>query len=208
MSQVNQSSRTQSFRVAPISAAVASAVTAVAAPPVFAQQELVLEEVIVTARKRVESVQDIPASVQAMSGDELRAIGARGMEDYSRVLCAVKFLNYGNGETTVIFRGADNGAGYLTQGTSSIYLDEISITTLGAQPSVRAVDLARVEALAGPQGTIYGSDAQAGTLRMVTNKPNMNEFQVVLDGSLRTGELAPIQGGIIAIWLASVVLMQ
>jgi iron complex outermembrane receptor protein len=187
MGQFNQILRNQHFRMAPISAAVASAVTAAAAPSVLAQEELALEEVIVTARKRSESVQDIPASVQAMSGDEIRAIGARGMEDYSRFMSSINVLNYGNGETTVIFRGADNGAGYLTQGTSSVYLDEISLTTLGAQPSVRAVDLARVEALAGPQGTIYGSDAQAGTLRMITNKPVMNEFEVVLDGAVRTG---------------------
>jgi iron complex outermembrane receptor protein len=181
MRQVNRS-----FAVAPLSAAVASAVTATS-PAAFAAPEAVLEEVIVTARKRSESVQDIPASVQAISGADIRAMGARGMEDFSRFMSSVNVINFGNGVTTVIFRGADNGASYLTQGTSSVYLDEISITTLGAQPSVRAVDLERVEALAGPQGTIYGSDAQAGTLRMITNKPVMNEFEVVLDGSLRDG---------------------
>jgi iron complex outermembrane receptor protein len=122
-----------------------------------------------------------------MTGEDIRAIGARGMEDFTKFMSSVNVLNYGNGSTTVIFRGADNGASYLTQGTSSIYVDEISITTLGAQPSVRAVDLAGVEALAGPQGTIYGSDAQAGTLRMITNKPVMNDFEVVFDGSVRDG---------------------
>jgi outer membrane receptor protein involved in Fe transport len=187
------SQRNHTFSVTQLSAAVASAVTA-ASSPASAEQGLVLEEVIVTARKRSESVQDIPASVQAISAAEIRAMGARGMEDFSRFLSSVNVINFGNGSTTVIFRGADNGASYLTQGTSSVYLDEISITTLGAQPSVRAVDLERVEALAGPQGTIYGSDAQAGTLRMVTNKPVMNEFEVVLDGSLRDGVIATTAG--------------
>ena len=75
----------RSFSVAPLSAAVASAVAATS-PPVSAEEGLVLEEVIVTARKRTESLQDIPASVQALSAADIRAMGARGMEDFSRFM--------------------------------------------------------------------------------------------------------------------------
>jgi outer membrane receptor protein involved in Fe transport len=180
---MNQSS--PSYTAAKLSAAVASVVAA-ASPPVSAQVG-VLEEVIVTARKRTESVQDIPASIQALSGEDIREIGARGIADFSRFLSSVEVLSYGNGSSKVIFRGADNGSGFLAQATSSVYVDEISVTALGDQPSVRMVDIERVEALAGPQGTIYGSDAQAGTLRIITNKPVMNEFQAVLDLSARDG---------------------
>jgi len=176
------------FQLLPLTAAVTSAITS--SPEAMAQsEELTLEEVIVTARKRTESVQDIPASVQALSGADIAAMGARGMEDFTRFMPSVNLINYGNGSSSVIFRGATiDGGGYVAQATSSVYLDEISITSTGAQPTIRMVDIAQVEALAGPQGTIYGSDAQAGTLRIITNKPVMNTFMAELDGSVRTGE--------------------
>lgn len=174
--------------VTPIAAAVAAAFST--SSPVLAQEEvLTLEEVIVTARKRTESVQDIPASIQALSGADIREMGARGMEDFARFMPSVNVVSYGSGSSSVIFRGATiDGGGYVTQSTASVYLDEISITSTGDQPTVRMVDIAQVEALAGPQGTIYGSDSQAGTLRIITNKPVMNEFFLELDGSVRTGE--------------------
>ncbi|MEH6581375.1 MAG: TonB-dependent receptor [Halioglobus sp.] len=175
------------FPVIPLSAAVASATSAVT--PAAMAESLVLEEVIVTARKRTESVQDIPASIQAISGEDIREMGARGMADYSRFLSEVNVIDYGDGTSNVVFRGAtvDGGGSYVAQSTSSVYLDEISVTSLGSQPSVRMVDIQRVEALAGPQGTIYGSDAQAGTLRIITNKPDMQNFEAVLDLSARDG---------------------
>lgn len=175
------------FQLVPLAAAVTSAFSA---PQALAQDEqLTLEEVIVTARKRTESVQDIPASVQALSGADIAEMGARGMEDFTRFMPSVNVLSYGNGASSVIFRGATiDGGGYVAQSTSSVYLDEMSITSTGAQPSIRMVDIAQVEALAGPQGTIYGSDAQAGTLRIITNKPVMNEFMLELGGSFSTGE--------------------
>ena len=146
-----------------------------------------LEEVIVTATKRSVSIQDIPASVQALTQETLAALGAKTMEDYARFVPSLNIVNYGAGSSTVVFRGAITGSGWLAQATSSIYLDEISVTQTGSQPTIRAVDIARIEALAGPQGTLYGSDAQAGTMRIVTNQPVMNEFEAVIDGELRGG---------------------
>jgi len=179
---MNQASRV--FPVLPMSAAVASVTTM--ATPALGQESATLEEVVVTARKRTESVQDIPSSIQAISGEDIKEMGARGMADFTRFMPSVNVISYGNGTSSVIFRGATvDGGGYVAQATSSVYLDEISVTSTGAQPSIRMVDIARVEALAGPQGTIYGSDAQAGTLRIITNKPQMNDFEVVLDGALR-----------------------
>ena len=181
-----QAIRKPNFQLMPLSTAVASVL--VPAPQVLAQEGAMLEEVIVSARKRTESVQDIPASVQALSGEDIAQMGARGMEDFTRFMPSVNVLNYGNGSSSVIFRGATiDGGGYVAQATSSVYLDEISITSTGAQPTIRMVDIAQVEALAGPQGAIYGSDAQAGTLRIITQKPVMNEFSLTLDGYVRTG---------------------
>jgi len=146
-----------------------------------------LEEVIVTATKRAVNIQVIPASVQAITQETLAAMGAKTMEDYARFVPSLNMVSYGAGSSTIVFRGAITGSGWLAQATSSVYLDEISITQTGSQPSIRSVDIERIEALAGPQGTLYGSDAQAGTLRILTNQPVMNEFEAIFDGQLSDG---------------------
>jgi len=172
---------------------VAAAVTAALYPgfAALAQEaddsDFALEEIIVTATKRALSVQDVPATIQAITQESLAAMGAKDMEDYARFVPSVNVVTYGAGSSTVVFRGAITGAGYIGQATSSVYLDEISVTQTGAQPSIRAVDVARIEALSGPQGTLYGSDAQAGTMRILTNQPVMNTFEAVFDGEVRGG---------------------
>jgi len=172
---------------------VAAAVTAALYPgvAVHAQQAddsaYALEEIIVTATKRAVSVQDIPATIQAITQESLAAMGAKGMEDYARFVPSVNVVTYGGSSSTVVFRGAITGPDYIGQSTSSVYLDEIAITQTGSQPSIRAVDLERVEALSGPQGTLYGSDAQAGTMRILTNKPVMNTYEAIFDGEVRGG---------------------
>jgi len=133
------------------------------------------------------SVQDIPASVQAITQESLARMGAKTMEDYARFVPSMNMVNYGSSNSMIVFRGATTGTSWLAQATSSVYLDEISITQTGSQPTIRAVDIARIEALSGPQGTLYGSDAQAGTMRIITNQPVMNEFEAVFDGDLRGG---------------------
>ncbi len=170
----------------PIAGAVAAALCP-AHQAVAQSDDIALEEIIVTATKRSASVQDIPASVQAITQEALTAMGAKDLVDYARFVPSVNVVDYGAGDTTVIFRGAITGTGYIAQSTSSVYLNEQSLTQTGAQPMIRVVDIERVEALAGPQGTLYGSDAQAGTMRIITNKPQLNEFEAIFDAELRTG---------------------
>ena len=173
---------------------VAAAVTAALYPGHSAlaqdtqRSSTALEEIVVTARKRTESAQDIPIAIQAITQESIEAMGARSMEDYSRFIPSINVVSYSNASSTIVFRGAITGAGYIAQSTSSVYLDEISITNTGSQPGIRAVDIERVEALSGPQGTLYGSDAQAGTLRIVTNKPDPTKFEAIFDGELRGGD--------------------
>ncbi len=153
------------YALTPIAGAVATALCP--AQQAVAQDAdsdaVTLDEIIVTATKRELSVQDIPASIQAISSDALQAMGAKSMEDYSRFVPSVNVVSYGAGDNTVVFRGAITGTGYIAQSTSSVYLNEQSLTQTGAQPMIRMVDINRVEALSGPQGTLYGSDAQAGS---------------------------------------------
>ena len=180
------------YVVSPLAAAVAAALAPgqgiqAQEAPASKAKNTALEEIVVTARKRSESAQDIPIAIQALSQDALSAMGAKSMEDYARFTPSVNVVTYSNNSSVVVFRGAITGPGYIAASTSSVYLDEIAITTTGSQPSVRIVDIERVEALAGPQGTLYGSDAQAGTMRIVTQKPKTDAFESVFDGELRGG---------------------
>lgn len=177
------------FSITPVTAAVTAALYpgyAAIAQEQPSSQEF-LDEIIVTSRKRTESVQDIPATIQAITQESLAAMGAKTMEDYARFVPSVNVVQYGGAASEVVFRGASTGPGYIGQATSSVYLDEISITQTGSQPTIRAVDIARIEALSGPQGTLYGSDAQAGTMRIITNQPVMNTFEAIFDGEARGG---------------------
>lgn len=178
----------QKYVLTPIAGAVAAALCpAHQAAAQDDRDEFALEEIIVTATKRTANIQDIPASVQAITSEAIAAMGAKTMEDYARFFPSVNVVSYGSGQSTVVFRGAITGSNWLAQATSSIYLDEISVTQVGSQPTIRAVDIERIEALSGPQGTLYGSDAQAGTMRIITNQPVMNKFEAVFDGELRGG---------------------
>jgi outer membrane receptor protein involved in Fe transport len=179
----------QKYVLTPIAGAVAAALCpAHQAAAQDDDDDVRLDEIIVTATKRTVGIQDIPASIQAITSETIAAMGAKGIEDYARFIPAVNVINYGAGNNTVVFRGAITGGSYISQSTSSVYLNEQSLTQTGEQPMIRMVDIERVEALAGPQGTLYGSDAQAGTMRIITNKPQLNEFEAIFDGELRGGE--------------------
>ena len=177
----------QKFALTPVAGAIAAAL-APSHQALAQESSSALDEIVVTATKRTASVQDIPASIQAITQDSLAAMGAKNMEDYSRFVPAVNVVSYGAGSSTIVFRGAITGNSYIAQSTSSVYLDEISLTTTGSQPSIRMVDIERVEALSGPQGTLYGSDAQAGTMRIITNKPKLNTFEAIIDAEVRGGD--------------------
>ena len=189
-------SRKNQFPLHPLAAAISAAV---AAPPVAvmaqesepedrAAQDSV-ETVIVTARKRSEDIQDIPASVQALSEDTLKELGALNTDDYARMIPSMTWLDFSAaGSNYITFRGITTGTdNFIAQASASVYLDEVSITQTGSQPNVRMMDINRVEALQGPQGTLYGAAAQAGTLRIHTNQPDLSSLDGSIDTSLRAG---------------------
>ena len=177
------------LKVTPLAAAVTAAM--VAAPVAIGQETAEsrgLEEVIVTARKRSESVMDIPASVQAISGETLKEMGATSVADYARFMPAVTITDQGAGAYDVVFRGcAVSSGGYVGEASASMYLDEISLTTAGQQPDIPYYDVQRVESLEGPQGTLYGSDSQCGTLKIISNKPEMGTTEMIVEGSATNG---------------------
>ena len=148
-----------------------------------------LEEITVTARKREQSLQDVSASVQAITGDDLKRQGLSNMEDVIRFLPSVSHIGGTAGANKIIFRGvSDNPNAFIAASSSALYLDEQPLTQFAVNPEPRMIDIERVEALAGPQGTLYGDSSQSGTLRIITNKPDPTAFSAFGDVMYRTGE--------------------
>ena len=144
-------------------------------------------EIIVTATKRSESIQKVPISLQALSTETLAQHQVGNLDDYVKLLPSVSFQTYGPSQSDVSIRGVATGGINLPGGslpTVGIYLDEVPVSTIGAMLDVHAYDLARVEALSGPQGTLYGASSLAGTIRIITNKPNPSKFEAGYDLNL------------------------
>src|SRR6056300_700348 len=180
-----------------------------AAQGVFAQQ---LEEVVVTATKRAESTQDIAVSVTALTGDTLEQFGISNFEDYLIQLPGVTAGGSGPGQNTIYIRGiASTTPNLTTAGVAglapnvALYLDEQPLAQPGRNLDVYTADLQRVETLAGPQGTLFGASSQAGTVRLITNKPDMNDvFGRLKMGSafMSEGEMSSNVEGVMNIPLA------
>ena len=171
---------------------VASAVLlALATPSVLAQDTTALGEVIVTAQKRAESLQDVPISIDALGQEKLEELNVQNFKDYVQFLPSVTSqpssgggIGSGPGFALVYMRGVTTGGdGQATTSQPSVgtYLDEQPITTVQGNLDVHLYDIARVEALAGPQGTLYGASSQAGTIRIITNKPDPSGFEAGYD---------------------------
>ena len=180
--------RPNSVLAAAISAALVPTGAAVAqdTPSADAERDTI-EEIIVTARKREESLQRVPFSIQAIPEAQLKKMGATGMSDYARFIPSMAWTEESPGLSTIVFRGIRVSGGLLTHASASVYLDEFPITSMESQPDPYLVDIARVEALAGPQGTLFGASSQSGTLRIVTNQPDPTGYEVIADVSTYTG---------------------
>jgi len=149
------------------------------------------EEVVVTAQKREQKLQKVPVSVQALGSKKLEDLHVQDFASYVKYLPSVTYAVGGGGGTpvgpgfaTVTMRGVASGGDGNHSGslpTVGIYLDEQPVTTIGGAPDIHVYDIARVEALSGPQGTLYGASSLAGTLRIITNKPNPEEFSASYD---------------------------
>ena len=162
------------YAIQPIAAAVVAALSPGGAAMAQGDQgDLRIDEIIVTASKREVSSQDLGQSVTAISTDDIERLSIQSMEDIVRALPGVSLSTAVPGRNSIVMRGLSTGTGeYYTDSQVAIYLDEQPITTISQQPSLRMVDIHHVESLPGPQGTLYGSSSQAGTIRYITNKPD------------------------------------
>ena len=142
------------------------------------------EEIVVTAQKRAENLQDVPIAITAITTKVLDDLQVNQFDDYARLVPSLSSKSGGGGGSAdgpgtnnVYFRGvasgenANHSASLPSVGT---YLDEQPITTISGALDIHVFDIARIEALAGPQGTLYGASSQAGTIRIITNKPDFS----------------------------------
>ena len=142
----------------------------------------VLEEIIVTATRRAERLQNIPESISAFDAAAIEKRGLKQFDDYAKFVPGLSLGVREPGGTTIVFRGvAASGLQFGAVSSSGLYLDEQPITQSGRNPDPRLIDVERLEALRGPQGTLYGASSQSGTLRVITNKPDPREFDAWAD---------------------------
>ena len=139
-----------------------------------------LAEVIVTANRREQNLQDVPITIQALTAESLSQLNATTFDDYVKFLPNVTSQGLGPGQSNVYMRGLSTAVGAL-QGSGAvgaftnvaIYLDEQSGQIPGRNLDIYAADLERIEVLEGPQGTLFGAGAEAGVVRYITNKPKL-----------------------------------
>jgi len=163
-----------------------SAACAGAAPGAVAQETddsvLRIEEIIVTATKREASLQDVPMAITAFTDADIVNEGFKQLDDYVAQIPGLSSARREPGGQNVIMRGcATSGVAFGASQSTSVYLDEQPITDAGFNPDPRLVDIARIEALSGPQGSLFGDSSQCGTLRIITNKPDASEFDGWVD---------------------------
>jgi outer membrane receptor protein involved in Fe transport len=144
-----------------------------------------LVEVVVTAQKRAENLQDVPLSIQAFGAAQLEELRINSFDDYAKYLPSVSFQKVGSPSVEHTYvRGVSSGGDGNHSGSQpsvGMYLDEQPITTIDGNLNIHIYDIERVEALAGPQGTLYGASSQSGTIRIITNKPDPSGFKAGYD---------------------------
>ena len=147
-----------------------------------------LQEVIVTANRRVQNVQDVPITMQALTGRTLRELHVATLSGYLKYVPNVTMAETAPGEDTLFMRGISTGISGVQALAATgqfpnvaLYLDNEPTDMPGRQLDVYAVDLQRIEVLEGPQGTLFGAGAQAGVIRYITNKPLLNTLQVTVN---------------------------
>jgi outer membrane receptor protein involved in Fe transport len=147
----------------------------------------VVEELVVTAQKREERLQDVPLAVSVLSGSQLERQGIQNLEDVAHALPGISFSGAQTGRSSYSIRGISTNTEVPTVG---IYIDDVPISARlneisgAAEPEI--LDLERVEVLKGPQGTLYGGSAMGGAIKFITHQPGLETFQGKVGAALAT----------------------
>lgn len=174
-------------------AAAASAAAPAEGTAAEGDQGLAISEVVVTAQRREQSAQDVPITMTTLTAESLAKLNVTTFDDYVKYIPSVTVSNQGPGRGQIYMRGLGTTQdGEQSSGATgsfpnvAVYLDEQSAMLPGRNLDIYAADLERVEVLEGPQGTLFGAGAQAGVVRYITNKPNVNKFDAAFNGSYGT----------------------
>ncbi|MBV9371653.1 MAG: TonB-dependent receptor, partial [Alphaproteobacteria bacterium] len=167
--------------------------------PVTNVAEADSDEIVVTAQKREENLQDVPISIQALGTQRLEELNVSNFNDYTKLTPSVSFQTSSPGTTNVYIRGVASGGDGNHSGSLpsvGVYLDEQPVTTIGGTLDVHIYDIARIEVLRGPQGTLYGASSEAGTIRIITNKPDPASTYGGVDAEVNTVRKGGVGGKI------------
>jgi outer membrane receptor protein involved in Fe transport len=149
-----------------------------------------VEEIVVTAQRRDESVQKVPMTVQALTGATLKQLSIENVQELVKYTPNVTYASNGPGQGNIFMRGLSTG--FLGGQSSStiasfpnvaVYLDDQSMSFPSRNEDIYMVDMERVEVLEGPQGALFGGGAEAGALRYITNKPKLGGFEANAEAS-------------------------
>ncbi len=182
-----------------IGLAVAAALAGAAAPPAPAvaataeASSATLQEVVVTARKREENLQDVPISMEVLTQKDLQNLGIARFDDYAYKVPSISFNTIGPGTQVFFCRGVSDGSNgnYATTSATGFFLDDSSLSWFGVQPDLHLYDIQRIEVLNGPQGTLFGAGSMACAIRYIVNKPDVNAFSAGADfdgGKIQHGQ--------------------
>src|SRR5438132_2531036 len=167
-------------------------------------------DIIVTATKRATRVQDVPFSINAQTQADLQRAHAQTLEDISRNVAGLTVQNLGPGQSQVSIRGV--AAGQIVRDQPGVkeqvgvYLDESVVALSLFTPDFDLFDLNRVETLRGPQGTLFGSGSDGGTIRYITNQPKLDRVEGEVEGDanvLKGGDIGYGLKGVINVPLGS-----
>ena len=166
-----------------IAAAVAGslAVQSVAADPAAG----VLQEIVVTARKRSELLQDVPQNIDVLTARDVADLDVVKIEDFATFAPSISLISSGPGGQRLFIRGASDGSnsnyGFSKASTTGFMVDDLSFAFYGHDPDLHLYDIERIEILNGPQGTLFGPGALSGTVRVITKKPDPGAFAAGVD---------------------------
>jgi iron complex outermembrane recepter protein len=180
---------------------VASALLAAAVPAAWAQTAPQaqgpaetsggLEEIVVTAEKRVENLQNVPISVTVFDSAKLDQLGVVNLDSYVKYTPSLSYVrgqgegsNGQPGDAHIYIRGVVSGGDGNHSGSQpsvGVYFDELPVTTIDGTPDMHVYDVQRIEVLEGPQGTLFGASSESGTVRIISNKPDPSHFAAGYD---------------------------
>jgi iron complex outermembrane receptor protein len=172
----------------------------------MADEAVPTDEIVVTAQKRAQPLQDVPLSISALTAEQIEKRGFDGFTDYARSVPGLSFVDRGSGRNKITLRGVSTGVDQNHQSPVGIYIDETPVSFPNNEPDLRLYDVERIEVLRGPQGTLYGAGSMGGTIRMITAKPKLDRVEASVSGSLSTtrhGDESVALNGMINVPLAT-----